>query len=89
MEQIHRMSGLFLDVDRTPNTAFSLCCGSVQIHYSIRFSLERVWGLVNHLGVRGWWMKSEMVRDGWILVRRTRSKKTGNKWAKSRKAPAL
>lgn len=30
-------------------------------------------------------MKSEIVRNGWILVRRMRSKKTGNKWTNLRK----
>lgn len=88
MDLDHSMCGLFLDADRIPNKAVSLGCGTVWIGYLIRFSLERVWGLVNHLGVHGWWMKGEMVSDGWILVRRMKSKKTGTKWAKSRKARA-
>lgn len=78
----------FPEVDRTPNKAASLGCGSVWISHMLRFFLGSVWGLVNHLVVCEWWMKNEMVRDCWIPVKRTRSKKTVNKGAKSTKALA-
>lgn len=58
----------------------------MQVTPGERLSLERVWGLTDHLVVYGWWVRNELVSDCWILVRRMRSKKTVKKWVKSRKA---